>query len=154
MNLSPVQLMGAISCETYHPCIHSTQARLSISNCISNLPVSISWLTWKSSLAKHAENWSFLCMHTHTGVGHTDNESAQQFWLGVKLSQTFVLYSWWRSNLWSLDLESDALPIEPPRPPNKYSTHWQHAGFKVYSYTAFRDEALRLFIIISICYCC
>ena len=34
--------------------------------------------------------WSFLCMRTHTGVGHTDNESAPHFY-SEKLSQIFLV---------------------------------------------------------------
>ena len=45
------------------------------------------------------------------GIGHTD-ESAQHFWLRKTY---FFLCSWQGSNLGSLDLESDALPIEPSR---------------------------------------
>ena len=30
----------------------------------------------------NACTWSFLYVRIHTGVGHTDSESAQQFWLG------------------------------------------------------------------------
>ena len=48
----------------------------------------------------------------HTGVGHTNSESAQQF-LTQKNPHKFVLCSWCGSNLGSLDLESDALPTEP-----------------------------------------
>ena len=50
--------------------------------------------------------------YTHGGGGHTDNESAH-FWLGKTLTNLF-LCSWQGLNLGSLDLESDALPIEPP----------------------------------------
>ena len=56
---------------------------------------------------------SFLCrcVHIHTGVGYTD-KSAHHFW--VKNLQIIFFCSWWGSNIWSLDLESDALPIESP----------------------------------------
>ena len=47
----------------------------------------------------------------HTGAEHTDSESAQHFWL--RKTHNFFLCSWWGSNLGSLDLESDAPPIEP-----------------------------------------
>ena len=57
--------------------------------------------------------WSFLCVRIHTGVGHTDSESAQHFWLGK--TDNFFLCSWRDSNLRSLDLESNTLPTEPPR---------------------------------------
>ena len=60
---------------------------------------------------------AFLCVRIHTGVRHTDNESAQQF-DSEKLSQCVFLCSGRDSNLWPwnpLDLEADALPIEPPQ---------------------------------------
>ena len=56
--------------------------------------------------------WSFLCIRIQTGVGHTDSESAQQFWLRKTLT-IFVLCTWRGLNLGFLDLESDALPTEP-----------------------------------------
>ena len=52
-----------------------------------------------------------LCVCMHTGVVHTDNESAQHF-------DAEKLFGW-DLNLWSwnpLDFETDALPVEPPRP--------------------------------------
>ena len=55
--------------------------------------------------------WSFLCVRTHTGVGHTNNE------LALGKTDNFFLCSWWRWNLGSLDFESDAVPIEPPHHP-------------------------------------
>ena len=58
--------------------------------------------------------WSFLCVRIHTGVRHTDSESAQQFWLGTTPKK--LLCSWQDSNHRLLDLESDALLIEPPHP--------------------------------------
>ena len=55
-----------------------------------------------------------LCVRIHTGVGHTDSESAQHFWLGR--THKFFLCSWRMQglNLGSLDIESDALHTEPP----------------------------------------
>ena len=41
----------------------------------------------------NVRTWSFLCLLQHTGVGHTDSESAQHFRL-----VTFVSCSWWDSN--------------------------------------------------------
>ena len=38
----------------------------------------------------HVCMWSFLCMRMHTGVGHTDSESAQHF-DSEKLSQIFLV---------------------------------------------------------------
>ena len=57
--------------------------------------------------------WSFLCAHIHPGGGHIDCESAQHFWL--RRTHKLFLCSWRDSNLHPSDLESDALPIEPPR---------------------------------------
>ena len=48
------------------------------------------------------------------GVGHTD-ESAQHFWVRKTVTIFFLCSSLQGLNLGSLDLESDALPIEPPR---------------------------------------
>ena len=57
---------------------------------------------------------AYVIILVHTGVRHTDSESAH-FWLG-KIHK-FFLCSWRDSNLGPLDLESNALPIEPPRHP-------------------------------------
>ena len=62
----------------------------------------------------------FLYVLIHTGVGHTDNKSAH-FLFGK--THKFFLCSGWDLNLWSLnplDLEADALPIEPPTSPYSY----------------------------------
>ena len=59
--------------------------------------------------------WSFLCVCIHTGVGHTDSESAQHFWLGK--THNFFLCSWWDLNLRPLNLVSDALLVNPPHHP-------------------------------------
>ena len=63
----------------------------------------------------NVRTWSCICVCIHMGVGHTDSESAQHFWLG-KTHKCFF-GSWCRrdSNLRSLDLESDALSTEQPR---------------------------------------
>ena len=45
--------------------------------------------------------WSFVCVRVHTGVGHTDSESAQHFWLGK--THKFFLCSQRDSNLRPLD---------------------------------------------------
>ena len=61
---------------------------------------------------------SCACVYTRWGeVGgrHTDSESAQHFWLGK--THKLSLCSIRDSNLGPLDLEYDALPIEPPRHP-------------------------------------
>ena len=76
---------------------------------------------------------TFLCVHIpHTGVGHTDNESAQHF-DSEKLSQILLVL---RTGLEPLVMESngsrgkaDALPSEPPRPPSVSLTillYWYH----------------------------
>ena len=56
------------------------------------------------------------CVYTR-GVEHTDSESVLHFWLGTKPSHFVFLCSWRDSNLGQLDIESDAIPIEPPRHP-------------------------------------
>ena len=53
----------------------------------------------------------------HRGVGHTDNEPAQHLDSEKTLTIICFVCSWRDSNLGPLDLESDALPIEPPRHP-------------------------------------
>ena len=58
---------------------------------------------------------TLLCVRIHTGVGHTDDESAQHF-DSKKTSHKLFLWSGRDSNLCPLDLEADALPIEPPCP--------------------------------------
>ena len=64
---------------------------------------------------------TFLCASIHTGAVHTDNESAQHF-DSEKNSHKFCLCSGRDSILWSwnpLDIEADAIQIEPPRIPNQ-----------------------------------
>ena len=62
---------------------------------------------------------SFLCVHIHTrGWAHRHLTSQLNIFNSEKL--TFFLRSWRDSNLGSLDLESDALPVEPPRHPLSY----------------------------------
>ena len=57
--------------------------------------------------------WSFLCVRIHTGVG-----TLTMSHFGLKRnSHRFFFCSWHGSNLGSLDLESDAVPIEPPHHP-------------------------------------
>ena len=41
--------------------------------------------------------WSFLCMHMHTGVGHTDSKSANNIFDSEKKVIRFFLWSWWGS---------------------------------------------------------
>ena len=63
-------------------------------------------LTWTTGSLVCIRDHSYACVYTQPGVGHTDNESAH-FWLRKTLG----------SNLRSLDLESNAPPIEPPHHP-------------------------------------
>ena len=56
-------------------------------------------------------------MRIHTGVGHTDSESAQHFLLG-KTQVFLVLRTGFELGSWNpLDLEFDALPIDHPVTP-------------------------------------
>ena len=73
-------------------------------SCFSNPPNSD-----MDYMISNARTWPFLRVRIHTGVGHTDSELAQHFWL----EQLFLVRG---SNLWSSNLEYDALPvpIEPP----------------------------------------
>ena len=82
-----------------------------VSLCLRNPPNSdkVTWTTGYTTMRT-----SFLCVCIRMGT----DESAQHFWLRKK-SHKFFLCSWWGSNLGSLDLESDALPIDPPRHPPK-----------------------------------
>ena len=50
---------------------------------------------------------SYTCMCTHTGVGHTVNESAQHFWLGKTLTNVSCASAGagvWTSGLWITSL--------------------------------------------------
>ena len=67
----------------------------------------------------NVRTWSFLGMCVHTGSwAHRQRVSTTL--LTWKNSHKLFLCSWHRrgSNLGSLDLESDALPTEPPRHPD------------------------------------
>ena len=70
-------------------------------------------LTWNTGYLSCVHGHSCACIHVHTGVGLTNSKSAQHFWLGK--SHQFFLCSWWDLNSGPLDLESNALPIEPHR---------------------------------------
>ena len=59
--------------------------------------------------------WSFLCARVHTGGWPHQQQVGSTFWLGK--THKFWVCSWRDSNLGLLDLESDALPIEPSRHP-------------------------------------
>ena len=86
--------------------------------CIIHL--TLTWATWCLTCVQ----WYFVCVRIHTGVGHTDNQSAQPFCLG-KNSKLF-LYSWRDSNPRPLDLQSKALTTEPTRHPVPYV--WDQAA--------------------------
>ena len=70
--------------------------------------------TWAAGALFNVRKWSIILCMCRRVRAHTNSESAH-FWLGKTLTNLFVC-SWcrWGSNLWSLDLESDALPTEPP----------------------------------------
>ena len=65
----------------------------------------------------NVHTWSFWWVRMYTGVGHTNRVSTT--FLTWKNYHKYFWCSWrrWGSNLRSLDLESDALPTEPPRFP-------------------------------------
>ena len=56
-------------------------------------------------------------IYTHWGWAHRQQLQVSTTFLTQKNSQKFFLCSWWGWNLRSLDLESDAVPMEPPRHP-------------------------------------
>ena len=70
-------------------------------------------LTWNTGSLSCAHGHSCACMHVHTGVGLTNNESAQHFLLGK--THNVLLCSWRDLNVSPLDLESNTLLIEPSR---------------------------------------
>ena len=58
----------------------------------------------------NVRTWSSVCVRIHTGVGDTDSESAQHFWLGKTVTMSCAADG-------SSDLVFDALSIEPLRHP-------------------------------------
>ena len=77
-------------------------------------PLSTEWTTGSLTCVR---DYSYACVTR--GVEHTDSESAQHFFF-EKLTNLSVLVTqagFEPPNLRSLDIESDALPTEPPRPP-------------------------------------
>ena len=80
--------------------------------------------------------WLFLCVRIHTGVGHTDNESAQHFWLGKTL--TFFLCSWRGSNLVFGSRVRGSTNWATPSP---YRVDHSHVG-AINSYQLVQNEAL------------
>ena len=101
-------------------CNHPTISIYCTEVCLSSCPQSVC-VCWVSSYFRNPPNsdyrifsvhmWLFLCVRIHTGVGHTNSESAQHFWLGK--ARNFFLCSWRDSNLSPMDLKSNSLPIEP-----------------------------------------
>ena len=47
----------------------------------------LSYSTMRKRITCYVRTWLFLYPRIHTGVGHTDNESAQHFWLGKTLTK-------------------------------------------------------------------
>ena len=72
-----------------------------------------------SDMDFNVHTWSFLCVRSHTGVGRTDNESAQHF-DSEKLTNFSCAPDGVRTS-GPLDLESrvDVLPVEPARHPSE-----------------------------------
>ena len=61
----------------------------------------------------NVRTWSFLRVRIHTEVGHTDHESAHYFWLGRTFTNLYCAPDEVRTSGLNLDLESDALRMEP-----------------------------------------
>ena len=72
----------------------------------------LTWTTWYLTCVR---DHSDACVYTR-GVG-TPTASQQNIFDSEKLT-FFLLCSWWDSNLGHVDLESEALPTEPPCHPN------------------------------------
>ena len=65
-----------------------------------------------------------ILMHAYIYTQGLGSESAQHFWLGKTHKFFFVLLMGFELGSWNpLDLESDALAIEPPRPPKGESLY-------------------------------
>ena len=64
----------------------------------------------------NGRTWSFVCVRIHTGYGQ-HRQRVSTTLSTRKNSHFFSLCCWRDSNPRPLDLESDALPIEPPRHP-------------------------------------
>ena len=77
-------------------------------------------LTWTTGSLTCVHDHSYICVRIQTEIGHTDNESAQHFWLGKTVTNCSCAHDGARDlNLWSLDIEFDTLTTEPPRHPFK-----------------------------------
>ena len=86
-------------------------------------------LKWTIGSLTCVRDYSYACtrthtrrVHAHTGLGTPT--ASQHNILTRKNSYNLFLCSGRDLNLWSwspLELETDALPIEPPRPPSVYS---------------------------------
>ena len=59
--------------------------------------------------------YSLLCVCINTGVGHTNSESTQHFWLGKTHDVFLVLLTGFK--LGSCNVQSNTLPIESPSHP-------------------------------------
>ena len=69
--------------------------------------------TWSTGSLTCVRDHSCACVYTR---GLSTPTTSQHIWTREN-SHFFLLCSWRGSNLWPLDLESDALRIEPPRHP-------------------------------------
>ena len=73
-------------------------------------------LTWNTEFVAFVLDWSFFCVRIHTGVGHTDSESAN-FWLVEKLNLFLCCWRSSNSGHWCHSIfQSDAVPMNwaPP----------------------------------------
>ena len=98
---------------------------------------------------------SFLRVHIYTRGGWAHQQQVSTF-LTRKNSHRFVLCSWCRrgSSLGFLDLESDALPTEPPRHPIATKSPHHHIVFKMWMWkynNSADDSHMYMIIIISNC---
>ena len=99
--------------------------------------------------------WSFLCMRVHTGVGHTDGESAH---FSRKNSQILrVLLTGFKPS--AFGSKSDSLPIEPPRYPrlwwhNYFLWWWILLEYKVKVEVEQVSDEHVAWLILCVCYFC
>ena len=110
--------MGATQCANHYPAIYIKLYRSTfiLDSKVHAGSFHFSVIHWTDNYRIYnVRTWAFLRVHIHTRVGHTDNP-AQHFLL--RKAHKFFLCSWRDWNLGSLNLESDALPIEPTRRPD------------------------------------
>ena len=100
-----LQPRGAKRQLSYNLSVHAGSFRVSVNH---------RTLTWTTGSLTCVRDHYCACVYTRV-VGHTDSESAQHFWLR-KTNIVFLCF-WRDSNHHPLEVESDALPIEPPGPP-------------------------------------